>query len=96
MDRYEKSCITLELPAVLELLAAEAGSEAAKERCRALSPSDDRGEVLRRLGETSAAKQLMVLRGSPSSSGARDVRGALAPSAISSSPTMAVVMRSSR
>ena len=36
MDRYEKSCITLELPAVLEMLAAEAGSEAAKERCRAL------------------------------------------------------------
>ncbi len=78
MDRYEKSCMTLELPAVLEMLAAEAGSEAAKERCRALTPSDDRGEVLRRLGETGAAKQMMVLRGSPSFSGARDVRGELA------------------
>ena len=78
MDRYEKSCITLELPAVLELLAAEAGSEAAKERCRALKPSGDRGDVLRRLAETGAAKQMMVLRGSPSFSGARDVRGELA------------------
>ena len=78
MNRYEKSCITLELPAVLEMLAAEAGSEAAKERCRALTPSDDRGEVLRRLEETGAAKQMMVLRGSPSFSGARDVRGELA------------------
>ena len=78
MNRYEKSCITLELPAVLELLAAEASSEAAKERCRALAPSDDRGDVLRRLGETSAAKKMMVLRGSPSFSGAKDVRGQLA------------------
>ena len=58
MNRYEKSCITLELPAVLELLAAEASSESAKERCRALTPSDDRAEVLRRLSETSAAKQM--------------------------------------
>ena len=78
MNRYEKSCITLELPAVLELLAAEASSEAAKERCRALAPSDERTEVLRRLAETSAAKQMMVLRGSPSFSGAKDVRGQLA------------------
>ena len=78
MNRYEKSCITLELPAVLELLAAEASSESAKERCRALTPSDDRAEVLRRLSETSAAKQMMVLRGSPSFSGAKDVRGQLA------------------
>ncbi len=78
MNRYEKSCITLELPAVLELLAAEASSEAAKERCRTLAPSDERTEVLRRLAETSAAKQMMVLRGSPSFSGAKDVRGQLA------------------
>ena len=78
MNRYEKSCITLELPAVLDLLAAEASSETAKERCRALTPSDDRGEVLRRLAETGAAKQMMVLRGSPSFSGAKDVRGQLA------------------
>ena len=78
MNRYEKSCMTLELPAVLELLAAEASSETAKERCRALTPSDDKTEVLRRLAETGAAKQMMVLRGSPSFSGAKDVRGQLA------------------
>jgi DNA mismatch repair protein MutS2 len=34
--------------------------------------------VLRRLEETGAAKQMMVLRGSPSFSGAKDVRGQLA------------------
>lgn len=78
MDRYEKSLITLELPAVLDLLAAQAGSEAAKAACRALKPSDSEYEVRRRLGETSAAKAMMVLRGSPSFSGARDVRGSLA------------------
>ena len=78
MNRYEKSCVTLELPAVLELLAAEASSETAKERCRALSPADDRREVLRRLEETGAAKQMMVLRSSPSFSGVKDVRGQLA------------------
>ncbi len=78
MNRYEKSCMTLELPAVLELLAAEASSETAKEHCRALAPSADRGEVTRRLAETGAAKQMMVLRGSPSFSGAKDVRGQLA------------------
>ena len=78
MNRYEKSCMTLELPAVLELLAAQASSETAKERCRALTPSDDKAEVLRRLAETGAAKQMMVLRGSPSFSGAKDVRGQLA------------------
>ena len=78
MNLYEKSCNTLELPAVLELLAAEASSDAAKERCRALTPADSRTDVLRRLEETGAAKQMMVLRGSPSFSGVKDVRGQLA------------------
>ena len=78
MDRYEKSLITLELPAVLELLAAQASGEAAKEQCRAITPSDSAYEVRRRLGETGAAKAMMVLKGSPSFSGARDVRSSLA------------------
>ena len=50
MDMYEKSLLTLELPAVLELLAAEASSDAAKALCRALRPADHAGEVRRRLG----------------------------------------------
>ena len=77
MNRYEKSLLTLELPAVLEMLAAEAGSETAKENCRALTPADSAYEVRRRQGETSAAKAMMVLRGAPSFSGAKDMRGAL-------------------
>ena len=68
---------TLELPAVLELLAQEASSSAAKDTARLLSPSGDPAEVKRRLDETSAAAQLMVVKGSPSFSGVKDVRASL-------------------
>ena len=77
MEFYEKSLNTLELPAVLEMLAAEAVTEGGKEQCSALSPSGDKFEVKRRLSETSAAKNMMVVRGSPSLSGVRDVRASL-------------------
>ena len=82
MDLYEKSLNTLELPAVLELLAEEAVSEPAKEKALALRPSSDRAEVMRRLGETSAAKMMMVVHGSPSFSGVKDVRSSLARAEI--------------
>ena len=78
MDLFEKSQQTLELPSVLELLSAEAVSEPAKEACRALRPSVHRAEIMQLLAETSAAKDMMVYKGSPSFSGVRDVRGALA------------------
>ena len=78
MDLFEKSQQTLELPAVLELLAAEAVSDPAKEACRALRPGTYRREIERLLAETTAAKELMVYKGSPSFSGVHDVRGALA------------------
>ena len=72
-----RSLKTLELPAVLELLAQEASSSAAKDTARLLSPSGDPAEVKRRLDETSAAAQLMVVKGSPSFSGVKDVRASL-------------------
>lgn len=74
----EKSMRTLELPAVLSMLADECASSAAKENARTLSPASERGEVQRRLDETSAAKTMMIVRGSPSFSGVRDVRSSLA------------------
>ena len=77
MDFYEKSLNTLELPAVLNMLASEAVSESAKESAKNLQPSDDANEVKRRLEETSAAKTMMVVRGSPSFSGIKDVRPSL-------------------
>ncbi len=77
MDFYEKSLRTLELPAVLEMLARHAVSPTAKERALALSPSDSLPEVRRRLEETDAAKQRMILKGAPSFSGVKDIRGSL-------------------
>lgn len=78
MNRYEKSLLTLELPAVLELLAAQASSASAKEACRALKPAESEYDVKTRLHQTSAAKAMMVLRGAPSFTGAKDVRNSLA------------------
>ena len=48
-ELFEKSIRTLELPAVLEKLAAKAVSQAAKDRCLKLTPSTDVEEVLRLL-----------------------------------------------
>ena len=78
MSFFEKSLITLELPAVLEMLAQQAVGETAKEAARALAPSGDKAEVKRRLDETTAAKTMMIVRGSPSFSGVKDVRPSLA------------------
>ena len=75
--QYEKSLHTLELPAVLEMLAAQAVSETAKQNCLNLRPVSEKGMVRRRLAETSAAKQMMVLKGSPSFYGIKDVRHSL-------------------
>lgn len=73
----EKSFITLELPAVLEMLAGQAESEMGRALCRELQPSSDMEEVRRRLLETSDAARMMTLRGAPSFSGVRDIRPAL-------------------
>ena len=77
MDFYEKSLNILELPIVLDMLAAEAVTEGGKEACLKLRPSADRLEVKNRLSETSAAKNMMVVRGSPSLSGIKDIRPSL-------------------
>ena len=78
MSFFEKSLTTLELPAVLEMLSQQAVGETAKEQALCLTPSSDRAEVKRRLDETTAAKTMMVVRGSPSFSGVKDVRPSLA------------------
>ena len=78
MSFFEKSFYTLELPAVLNMLSAQAVGETAKERALGLVPSGEPAEVRRRLEETSAAKTMMTVRGSPSFSGVKDVRSSLA------------------
>lgn len=77
MDFYEKSLNILELPTVLEMLAAEAVTDGGREACFKLRPSADRLEVKNRLAETSAAKEMMVVRGSPSLSDIKDIRPSL-------------------
>ena len=76
-ELYDKSIRTLELPAVLEVLAQKAVSEAACERCRKLYPSSDLDEVRRLLDETDAARTRLGLYGSPAFSGVKDVSAAL-------------------
>ena len=72
-DLFEKSMRTLELPAVLEMLAQRAVSDEAKERCRRLRPSTDPETVSHLLDETDAAKTRLGLHGSPSFTGVKDV-----------------------
>ncbi len=74
MSFFEKSLTTLELPAVLTMLAAEAVGDTAKERALALTPSTDEAEVRHRIEETTAAKTMMVVRGSPSFYGVKAAR----------------------
>ena len=78
MSFYKKSLTTLELPAVLQMLSAEAVSDTAKELALELEPSADVYEVKRRLEETTAAKTMMTVRGGPGFSGVKDVRASLA------------------
>ena len=76
-DLFEKSIQTLELPRVLELLAAQAATEEGKERCRSLRPSADPDDVQRLQKETSAACAMIVLKGTPALSGVRPVAASL-------------------
>ena len=76
-ELFEKSIHTLELPKVLELLAAQAVTEEGKRRARELRPETDPDEVAKRLKETSAAVDMMILRGSPSFTGIKPVAGSL-------------------
>ena len=72
-DLFEKSIRTLELPAVLELLARHAASDEAKARCLRLRPSTEAAAVEHLLDETDAAKVRVGLHGSPSFAGVKDV-----------------------
>lgn len=78
MDLTEKSLQTIELPAVLELLASKCVSEGAAAMARNLRPSPEPAQVQDRLTDTTTAKTMIVTKGSPSFSGLKDVRPALA------------------
>ena len=73
----EKSLKTLEYYEILDRLAAQAASEGAKEKCRALRPLDDREQAALWMRQTSDAKDLMIRQGSPSFGGIRAVGAVL-------------------
>ena len=77
-ELFEKSIRTLELPAVLELLAAQATSDEARDRCRKLQPQTDCAEVALLQDQTEAARAMAGLQGSPNFAGLRPVAEILA------------------
>ena len=78
----DKSLQTLELPRVLEMLAAFAVSQEAKERCLALRPASDIEEAGERLKQTGAARAMLELRGAPALSGVKPVAPALSRASL--------------
>ena len=76
-DLFEKSIQTLELPRVLEQLAACAVTQEGKEKSLSLRPMTDADDVQRAQEETSAAVELLVKKGSPGFSGIKPVGASL-------------------
>ena len=76
-ELFDKSIRTLELPAVLAMLADQTNSAEARERALATSPRTAVDEVERLQGETDAAREMIGLRGSPAFSGIKPVRESL-------------------
>ena len=77
-ELFDKSIRTLELPAVLELLAAQATSDEARDRARKLRPQVDADEVELLQSQTEAARAMAGLQGSPNFAGLRSVAEILA------------------
>lgn len=65
---------TLELPKILERLAAHASFSAGAEKARALTPSTVPAEIRARLATTTEARRFLTLHPQADAGGARDVR----------------------
>ena len=76
-ELYEKSLQKLELPQVLQLLSACAGSIGGKEACLRLSPTTDLEEVELLLQQTTAASTLCARNGNPVFGDVTDVSASL-------------------
>ncbi len=76
-ELYEKSLRTLEFHRVLEKLRDQCVTEEAKQQAMQLRPSDNEREVARRMEETTAARDMMDLHGTPSFSGIKPVAASL-------------------
>lgn len=73
----KKALKTLEFDKIIERLSARASSPLGKERCRALTPSDDLSEIRRMQSETHDALSRMFKKGSVSFGNAKELRPSL-------------------
>lgn len=76
-ELYEKSLVKLELPLILEQLAACAGSAGGKEACLKLRPTSDLDEVNQLLEQTTAASNMSTRKGNPVFADVTDVAASL-------------------
>ena len=76
-ELFGKSIRTLELPAILKMLAEQTNSDAARAKALGVYPSTDRLEVERLQEETDAAREMIGMRGSPAFSGIKEVSESL-------------------
>ncbi len=76
-DLFDKSIKTLELPAILAMLADQTNSEEARTRALATEPKTDLDDVQRLQNETDAARTMIGLRGGPAFSGIKPVAESL-------------------
>ena len=60
----KKGLKVLEYNKIIELLSSQAGSEMAKEKLKALIPSDNAAEIREGLAETTEAVSVIVRKGS--------------------------------
>ena len=77
MNSFNKAIYTLEFNKVREKLSAHARTEAAKSALLHLTPSSDPVVVARLTEETSKAKEMVVVKGVPPFSGAKDITALL-------------------
>ena len=76
-ELYEKSLVKLELPLVLDQLAACAGSQGGKEACLRVHPTADLEDVNLLLEQTTAASDLCTRKGNPVFGDVTDVSASL-------------------
>ena len=72
-ELFDKSIRTLELPAVLRMLADQTNSAEAREKALAIVPETDIDFVKRLQDETDAARAMLGVKGSPAFSGIKPV-----------------------
>ena len=72
-ELFDKSIRTLELPAVLRMLADQTNSAEAREKALAIVPETDIDFVKRLQDETDAARAMIGVKGSPAFSGIKPV-----------------------